>query len=71
MQKLSVAYSNTIRKLLGYSRFYSASGILVEINLASFQCLRRRAVYLVYGYKVRIVIYYYSICAVQYTGGPN
>ena len=60
MRKLCVAYNNTIRKLLGYSRCCSASGMLVETNLASFQCLRRKAVY---GFKLNHrIIYYFSIC---------
>ena len=73
MRKLCVAYNNTIRKLLGYSRFCSASGMLVETNLASFQCLRRKAVY---GFKLRIessnnLLLQHMYTAVQYTGGPS
>ena len=41
----TVAYNNSLRFLLGYQRFCSASGMFVECNLDNFATIRRRYIY--------------------------
>ena len=43
--KTTVAYNNSLRFLLGYQRFCSASGMFVECNLDNFATIRRRYIY--------------------------
>ena len=45
LRKTTVAYNNSLRFLLGYQRFCSASGMFVECNLDNFATIRRRYIY--------------------------
>ena len=45
LRKTTVAYNNTLRFLLGYQRFCSASGMFIECNLDNFATIRRRYIY--------------------------
>ena len=51
LRKTTVAYNNTLRFMMGYGRFCSASGMFVQCNIDNFETIRRRYIY---GFKCRL-----------------
>ena len=51
LRKTTVAFNNTLRFMIGYGRFFSASGMFVQCNIDNFETIRRRYIY---GFKCRL-----------------
>ena len=51
LRNTTVAYNNTLRFMMGYGRFCSASGMFVQCNIDNFETIRRRYIY---GFKCRL-----------------